>query len=283
MELLNPGNSPIAGVGIGLRSRHSAEIEATHPPVPWFEVLSDNYLMPGGPSLVHLDRVRSRYPVVLHGVGMSLGSTDPLDRAYLGRLKALAVRVEPAWISDHLSFSSAGGRFIHDLLPLPRTEEAVLHVSARIREVQDFLGRRILVENASAYLEWSGSTLAEAEFVRAVAEEADCDLLLDVNNVHVSARNLGFDSEEFLRGIPAERVRQMHLAGYTDHGTHLLDTHAERVHPPVWKLYDLALERFGPVPTLIEWDADVPELAVLLAEASEAGRRMSEGCAHAAS
>lgn len=273
---------PISGVGIGLRSRHYVEIETTRPPVPWLEVLSDNYLMPGGRHLAHLDAVRAWYPLVLHGVGMSLGSTDPLDLAYLGRLKGLVRRVEPAWISDHLSFSSAAGRFVHDLLPLPRTQEAVLHVAGRIRQVQDFLGQRILVENASAYLEWADSRLSEAEFIQAVAVEADCDLLLDVNNVHVSARNLGFDPVELLEGLPRQRVRQMHLAGYTDLGTHLLDTHGERVHPPVWELYDKALEIFGPVPTLMEWDTDVPELEALLEEAAEAAGRMQRTCLHAA-
>lgn len=265
---------PISGVGIGLRSSHTRAILAELPPIPWLEVLTDNYLCEGGPLLAGLDRIRQRYPVVLHGVGMSLGSTDPLDLEYLARIRRLAERIEPAWISDHLSWSHAGGRHTHDLLPLPRTEEAMLHVAGRIRQVQDFLGRRILIENASAYLEWAESRLDEAGFVRAVAEEADCEILLDVNNVHVSARNLGFDPREFLEAIPVERVRQMHLAGYEDRGTHLLDTHGEPVHAPVWELFERALRRFGPVPTLLEWDTNLPELAVLLEEAAEAEGRM---------
>lgn len=240
--------------------------------MPWFEVLVDNYLAEGSAPLKDLEKIRRNYAVTFHGVGLSLGSTDPLDMRYLRRLEALIERYEPAWCSEHLSWISAGGDYVHDLLPLPYVEEAARHVARRIRQVQDFLGQRILIENVSSYLAYKASVLEEWEFLRLVVEEADCDVLLDVNNVYVSARNHGFDPHEYLSAIPAERVRELHLAGYDDRGTHLLDTHGARVHPPVWDLYRDALDRFGPVPTLLEWDTDIPDFELLQAEAASAAR-----------
>jgi hypothetical protein len=258
----------IRGAGIGLRTVHVGEVLRERPAVPWFEVLIDNYFAGEG----RLESVRRDYPVTFHGVGLSLGSTDPLDLGYLRRLRELLDRYEPAWYSEHLAWVSSGGRYVHDLLPLPYTEECARHVAARIRRVQDFLGRRLLVENVSSYLAYRASVLEEWEFLQLVAEQADCDILLDVNNLYVSARNHGFDPRDYLRAVPPRRVRELHLAGYEDRGTHLLDTHGAPVQPPVWKLYGEVLGLLGPVPTLVEWDTDVPSLAELQAEAARAAR-----------
>jgi uncharacterized protein (UPF0276 family) len=214
--------------------------------------------------------------VVLHGVSLSLGAVDPLDRRYLDRLAALAAETEPAWISDHLCWSSFGGHTGHDLWPLPFTEEALDHVVARVAQVQERLGRRILVENVSSYLEFTASTLSEWEFLAELCRRADCGLLLDVNNVYVSAHNHGFAADDFLRGVPADRVGQIHLAGHTDAGTHLLDTHDHPVCDPVWALYRRALERFGPVATLIERDDHIPPLAEVVAESQHAAAIAAE-------
>jgi uncharacterized protein (UPF0276 family) len=223
----------------------------------------------GNPRRV-LRQVREHYPVVLHGVSLSLGSIDPLDQAYLDRLVALTREVQPAWVSDHLCWSSFGGHTGHDLWPLPFTEEALEHVVRRVQQVQERLGRRILVENVSSYVEFTASSLTEWQFLTALAERADCGLLLDVNNVYVSARNHGFAAEDFLQGIPRERVGQYHLAGHSEHGTHLLDTHDHPVRDPVWDLYRAALRRFGPAATLIERDDDIPPLPELVAESRHA-------------
>jgi hypothetical protein len=261
---------PIQGVGIGLRAPHYTFIERERPAVPWLEVLADNYLGKGGSALHHLERIRRDYAVTFHGVGMSLGSADPLDMAYLRRLKRLMGRIEPAWVSDHLCWTCVDGRHAHDLLPLPYVEEAVEHVATRIGRVQDFLGQRILVENVSTYLGLRASTLTEWEFLVRVAERSDCDILLDINNIYVSACNTGFAARDYLSAVPVGRVREFHLAGYEDRGSHLLDTHGEAVHEPVWDLYGQAIQRFGPVPTLIEWDNNIPGFSVLLAEAARA-------------
>ena len=266
----------IQGVGVGLRSLHYQTIVNDKPDIPWFEVLSDNYLGQGGLPLYNLDRVREDYPVVLHGVGMSLGSSDPLNQSYLKKLKKLSQHLEPAWISDHLCWSSIDGKYLNDLLPLPYTEEAIVHLVDRIQQVQDFFGQRILIENVSSYLSYTVSTLSEWEFITAVAEGADCYILLDVNNIYVSASNLGFNALEYLFGIPIQRVRQFHLAGYQNQGTHLLDTHGAAVHPSVWELYEAALQRFGPLPTLIEWDTDIPPFSVLQEEAKKADNLMKQ-------
>lgn len=255
---------------------------ARRPELAFLEVHCENYFGAGGRPHHYLERLRADYPLSLHGVGLSLGSTDPLDRDYLARLKGLIDRYRPAHVSDHLCWTSANGTHAHDLLPLPYTDEAIRHVAARIRQVQDTLGERILVENVSCYVTWRASATTEWEFVTAVLDEADCDLLLDVNNVYVNAVNHGFDPMEWLASVPAKRVGEIHLAGYDrdpDSGM-LVDTHGLAVHPPVWALYRVALERLGPRPTLIEWDTDIPDLDTLLAEAARANAMLVE-CAHA--
>ena len=274
---------PPLGHGIGLRPPHYAEVIASPRTADWFEVISENFMVDGGNPRRVLRAVRDRYPVVLHGVSLSLGSVDPLDESYLDRLAALAAEIEPAWISDHLCWSSFGGHTGHDLWPLPFTEEALDHVARRVLRVQERLGRRILVENVSSYVQFTASTATEWEFLAELARRADCGLLLDVNNVYVSAHNHGFDAVEFLRGIPAERVGQMHLAGHSDAGTHLLDTHDHPVCDPVWDLYRRAVERFGPVATLIERDDHIPPLSELVAESRRAAAIAAEVMANPAS
>jgi len=261
---------PLQGFGLGLRTDHYDAILESAPPVDWFEVLTENYMVGGGKPLDYLDRFAERYPLVMHGVSLSIGSTDPLDRAYLVELKALAERIRPAWISDHLCWTGVAGRNLHDLLPLPHTDEAVHHVAARVREVQDFLGQRILLENASTYLDFIHSAMPEWEFVSAVAEASDCLLLLDVNNIHVNSVNHGFDPLRYLDGLPMARVRQIHLAGHRREGELLIDTHDQPVPGPVWTLYAETLKRCGPVATMIERDDNIPPLAELLAELQHA-------------
>ncbi len=261
--------SDIQGVGIGLRSPHYADILSGWPALPWFEALSDNYLG-GGLPLHHLTRIRERYPITLHGVGLSLGSVDPLNQAYLQRLKALVDRVEPSFVSDHLAWVSTGGRYFHDLAPLPYTEESLEHVAERIQRVQDVLGRQILIENLSPYVRFAGGEYLEWEFLGELARRADCFLLLDVNNVYVNAFNHGFDPVAYLDALPADRVKELHLAGYEQEGHFLFDTHGRPVQDGVWALYRHALQRFAEVPALIEWDTDIPSLAVLMAEATKA-------------
>lgn len=266
---------PCLGYGLGLRPDHYQEILDSEPDVDWFEVVSENYMVEGGKPLYYLDRVRERYPVVMHGVSMSIGGTDPLDRDYLRELKTLAERIEPQWISDHLCWTGFAGRQLHDLLPLPYTDEAVAHVAGRVMQVQEYLGRRILLENVSSYVTYRHSAMSEWEFLRAVAERADCLILLDVNNVYVSAANHGFDPEAYLEGIPPERVYQFHLAGHSHNGGIIVDTHDHDVPDPVWDLYAKAVRRFGRVSTMIERDADIPPLGDLLAELDHA-RRVAE-------
>lgn len=258
------------GFGLGLRTDHYDTILDTSPPVDWFEVLSENYMVGGGKPLAYLDKFAERYPLVMHGVSLSIGSTDPLDRAYLIELKALAERIKPVWISDHLCWTGVAGRNLHDLLPLPHTEESVRHVAARVREVQDFLGRQILLENASTYLDFTHSAMPEWEFVSAVAEAADCLLLLDVNNIYVNSQNHSFDPLDYLDGVPMSRVRQIHLAGHSHNGELLIDTHDQPVCEPVWQLFGEAIRRSGPVATMIERDDNIPPLADLLDELQRA-------------
>jgi uncharacterized protein (UPF0276 family) len=259
-----------AGCGIGLRKEHFETVLGGRPRVPFFEVISENFLVEGGRPLEVLDRVRRDYPIALHGVSMSLGSAEPLDPLYLRRLKALVDRVEPAVVSDHLCWTGLGGHNSHDLLPLPRTEEAARATARKIRRAQETLGRRILVENISSYVEFEASALSEAEFLRTVVEEADCGILLDVNNLYVNARNHGLDAERFLDRIPAGRIGQIHLAGHEDRGELVIDTHDHPVADAVWTLYRSALERFGAIPTLIEWDAQIPPFEIVLVEAGRA-------------
>jgi uncharacterized protein (UPF0276 family) len=261
---------PPLGHGVGLRREHFDRVLSAPTRVDWFEVISENFMVGGGRPLDVLTRVRRDYPVVLHGVSLSIGSTDPIDAGYLTRLKDLAARVEPAWVSDHLCWTGVGGRNAHDLLPLPYTEEALRHVAARIDRVQSSLGRRIAIENVSSYLTYTSSTMTEWDFLKAVAERADCGILLDVNNIFVSAFNHRFDPVAYIEAIPPERVWQIHLAGHSDHGTYLLDTHDHPVRDEVWDLYGRAIARFGPTATLIEWDGNIPEWDRLEAESLRA-------------
>jgi uncharacterized protein (UPF0276 family) len=258
------------GFGLGLRTVHYEDILATRPHVDWFEALSENYMVPGGKPLYYLDRIRADYPVVLHGVSMSIGSSDPLDLEYLKELKALADRVEPVWMSDHLCWTGIATRNMHDLLPLPYTREAVSHVAGRISQVQEYLGRQILIENVSSYVNFEQSEMTEWEFLREIAERADCLLLFDVNNVYVSGFNHGFDPREYIDGLPRQRIQQIHLAGHTNCGTHIIDTHDAAIIDEVWKLYSYTIEAFGPISTMIERDDHIPELDVLVAELDQA-------------
>lgn len=252
--------------GLGLRTAHYGAFLAQPQPVDWLEIISDNYMVGGGKPLAMLDALRERHPMVMHGVALSIGSAAGPDPAYLERLAALAQRVQPAWVSDHLCWTGVHGRQLHDLLPLPYTDEALRVVVANVSRVQDRLGRRILLENVSSYVEFEASTTSEWQFLRAVCEAADCDLLLDINNIHVSAVNHGFDAMDYLRHLPARRIRQIHLAGHTDHGDHLVDTHDHPVADPVWALYREALRLFGPVPTMIERDDHIPPIEALIEE-----------------
>jgi uncharacterized protein (UPF0276 family) len=261
---------PYLGFGLGLRIPHYDTILETDPRVDWFEILSENYMVPGGKPLHYLDRIRGRYPVVMHGVSLSIGSSDPLDRDYLKSLKALAARAEPQWISDHLCWTGAHGKNLHDLLPLPYTEEAITHVADRVTQVQDYLGRRILLENVSSYLTYRDSAVSEWEFLREIARRADCWILLDINNIYVSSFNHGFDPLVYLDGIPRERVQQFHLAGHRNLETHIVDTHDEPIIDPVWKLYEAAVRRFGLVSTMIERDDNIPALGELVDELTRA-------------
>jgi len=267
---------PIQGAGVGLRSCHYSYILQHRPPIPWFEALSDNYMVDGGPALHYLDVVREHYPMVLHGVGLSLGSTDPLSQEYLNKLRTLVHRVNPSWVSDHLCWISVKGHYFHDLLPLPYTKEVIQHVADRIRQVQDCLGLPILIENVSSYFEYNKNEMTEWEFVNTVAEKADCFILLDINNIYVSAMNHHFDPQTYVRSIDCERVKQFHLAGFSDKRRFLFDSHGEMIHQPVWDLYQVALRRFGPIPTLIEWDENIPKFPILQAEAEKAQSIMNE-------
>jgi len=273
---------PPLGFGLGLRVDHYDAILSQGPAVDWLEALTENYLVPGGKPLRYLMRIRERYPVVLHGVSLSIGSTHPLDRQYLSQVKALAARVEPEWISDHLCWTGVAGRNLHDLLPLPYTDEALRNVVERVRIVQDILERRILLENVSSYVSFRDSRLTEWEFLEAVAAESDCLILLDVNNIYVSSVNHEFDPHDYLNAVPAERVQQIHLAGHEDHGDYLIDTHDHPVPDPVWDLYRAAVRRFGNVSTMIERDANIPPLEELCTELAAARTVAAQALAQAA-
>jgi uncharacterized protein len=254
------------GHGLGLRPVYYEEILNSHPPVDWFEIISENYMVPGGRPLDMLERVRADYPIVMHGVSLSIASTDPLDADYLDGLTALAERVEPKWISDHLCWTGVHGVNLHDLLPIPYTQESLKHVSDRILRVQDRLKRRIAIENVSSYVAFKESDMTEWEFIAEMAARADCLLLLDVNNIFVSSFNHDFDAERFIDSIPVERVVQFHMAGHTDSETHKVDTHDQPICDDVWTLYARARRRFGDVSAMIERDDNFPPFAELLAE-----------------
>lgn len=263
------------GFGVGLRTVHYQYLLQHRPPVDWFEILSENYLDSGGRPRHVLRQLAACYPVVMHGVSLSIGSTDPLDFEYLSRLKALGREINARWISDHLCWTGVAGRNTHDLLPLPMTDAVVRHVVSRVRQVQDFLEQPLVLENPSSYLTFRQSSMPEWEFVSRVVTEADCGLLLDVNNVYVSAVNHELDPVEYLDQIPADRVVQYHLAGHTDCGTHLIDTHDGRVIDPVWRLYAHAVGRTGPRSTLLEWDAQIPDFPTVHAEVLQAREWLS--------
>jgi len=264
----------IAGVGLGLRSQHIDEVLLTQPAVPWFELLTENHMAPGGLIPVQLEAIRSNYPVTFHCVGMSLGGTDPVDVEYLRNIKTLIERYQPSLVSDHLCFSQHGQHNYHDLLPVPYNEETLHHFQKRITQIQDILETRILVENVSSYLTYRASTMSEAEFISELLSRTDCDLLLDINNIYVNAVNHRFSASEYLSKIPMQRVREIHLAGHENRDSYLLDAHNKRVSPPVWKLYEQVISKYPDIPTLIEWDNDIPSFTVLREEADAASALM---------
>lgn len=271
--------NPITGVGLGLRTPHLALILEQQPPVPWFEILIDNYFSEGGLALHNLGKIRENYPIVFHSVGMSLAGTDSLNYEWFRRLKALKDIYQPAWVSDHLCWTQFAGHHVHDLLPFPLNRSTLAHVADRVMEVQEILGEEILVENVSSYLRFKDSEMDEADFLYELCTKTGCYILLDVNNIHVSATNNQFDPLSYLERIPANRVKQFHLAGFEDTGEYLLDSHSAAVWPAVWELYRMAVQRFGPIPTLIEWDNNIPEFAQVFAEGEKA-RTILEGGHH---
>lgn len=268
--------APFLGYGLGLRPTHYADFLAAPQAVDWLEIIAENYMIQGGKPLAMLDAIRADYPLAMHGVSMSIGSVQPLDQDYLKRLKAFAQRIEPQWISDHLCWTGVHGVNLHDLYPLPYTEEALKHVVGRIAEVQDLLGRRLVIENVSSYLSYADSVMSEWEFLAAIAEQADCLLLLDVNNIYVSSINHGFDPGDFIDHLPAGRIQQIHLAGHSNIGDFIIDTHDAPIIDPVFDLYAHACRRFGAVSTMIERDDKIPPLAELIAELDRV-RRIAAG------
>jgi uncharacterized protein len=272
----NASNTIPCSVGIGLRAPHYREILKTLPKVGWFEVHSENYFGAGGQPLYFLEQIRNDYPISLHGVGLSLGSTDELSQKHLNKLKSLIQRFEPGLVSEHLCWGSIGGRSLNDLLPLPYTQEALHHVARHIRQTQDFLGQRILIENVSSYLQYKQSTIPEWEFLTEVAALTGCGILLDVNNIYVNSINHSFDPLRYIDAIPVDAVEEIHLAGFDTNGNCLIDTHGTAVSAQVWALYEYTLASFGSKPTLIEWDTDIPPLATLLIEAAKAEQRLEQ-------
>lgn len=264
--VLSHHDFPFLGFGLGLRTVHYLDILENKPAVDWFEIITENYLVPGGKPLYYLDRIRELYPIVMHGVSMSLGSTDPLDLDYLKQVKNLATRINARWISDHVCWTGIHGKNMHDLLPMPFTEEAVAQFTQKINQAQDFLGQPILIENASSYLTYRGSEFTEWDFVNEIVKRTGCYLLLDVNNIYVSGFNHGFEPLDYIHAIPPERVKQIHLAGHTNNGDHIIDTHDHDVIDPVWELYSKTLEHVGKVSTMIERDDHIPPLAELMKE-----------------
>jgi uncharacterized protein (UPF0276 family) len=271
-----------AEAGIGLRARHYREILEERPKIGWLEVHSENFFSDGGQPLYYLEKIRDHYPLSLHGVGLVLGSTDPLNWDHLDRLKSLIDRFEPDFVSEHLCWGSVQGRFLNDLLPLPYTEQALDHFCRQVQRAQEFIGRTLLIENVCSYLEFKQSTIPEWEFIAEVAKRTGCGLLLDVNNIYVNSVNHKFDPEIYFQSLPPNAVREIHLAGFDDSGDCLIDTHGKPVFAEVWELYRQAVKHFGETPTLIEWDTDIPELSVLLAEAWKADAILMENHAHIA-
>lgn len=263
-------SKPIRGTGIGLRSPHINEILTDLPSVTWFELLADNHMVEGGLIAAQLDNVSQHYPITFHSVGLSLGSVDPLDMNYLAKLKKLMRQHNVAWLSEHCCFTSVDGFYSHDLLPIPYSEESLQHIVQRISQVQDFLGEQILLENVSSYMRFSESCIPEVEFISAVAELSDCSLLIDVNNIYVNHINLGTDLDNYIAKLPYERIKEVHLAGFDDRGDFILDAHNNPVAAPVWQLYEQLVQYIPDVPTLIEWDNNIPALQVLISEAEKA-------------
>lgn len=270
------------GFGLGLRPDYYDEILDTRPDLDWFEITTENYLVPGGKPLYYLDKIREHYPMVLHGVSLSLGGSDPLDQDYLQQLQRLVQRVQPLWVSDHLCWTGINQLNLHDLLPLPYTEEAIRHVVARIVHVQDYLGQRIAIENVSSYLTFAQSEMSEWDFINEIVKRADCYLLLDVNNVYVSAMNHGFCATDYIKAMPGERIVQIHLAGHSCYGDYIIDTHDAAVIEPVWDLYAETIRQFGKIATMIERDDNMPPLSDLLAEVQRARRIVQTLCAEVA-
>jgi len=268
----NRWNLPDLGLGVGLRPVHFRHIVEKWPRMDWFEILSENYIDTAGRPVHFLDQIAERYPIVMHGVSLSIGSTDPIDFEYLAKLKRLAERVRAVWMGDHICWTGVAGLNGHDLYPVPYTEESLSHLVERVRVVQDYLERPLVLENPSTYLTFRASSMPEEEFIARLAEYADCALLLDVNNVYVTCRNHDLDPYEYLKPIPYDRVVQIHLAGHTDHGSHCIDTHNGRVIDPVWELYAEVQRRRGNTATLLEWDADIPKFEVLQREVGRANR-----------
>jgi len=266
----NKTDKPFLGYGLGLRTEHYEEIFSSEPPIDWFEIISENFMVKGGRQLYHLDRIKEKYPLVMHGVSLSIGSTDPLNMDYLKDLKELEKRVEPKWISDHLCWTTFGGHNTHDLMPLPYNQETLKHVVERVKIVQDYLGRQILLENASSYVTYKASDMQEWEFIKAIAEEADCLMLLDVNNIYVSGFNHDFDPKTYIDHIPSERVWQIHLADHENNGDFIVDTHDHPVIDEVWALYDYTLSKMDNVTTMIERDDHIPPLPELIKEIDRA-------------
>jgi uncharacterized protein len=257
---------PYLGFGLGLRTQHFAAVLADTPDVDWFEITSENFMVAGGKPRHYLNAIRAHYPLVMHGVSLAIGDSEPLDQDYLRQLKQLMLDIEPAWVSDHLCWTGVDGLNSHDLLPLPYTKATLDHVVSRVQAVQDYLGREILLENLSSYVEFAHSEMPEWEFLDQLARRSGCRLLLDINNVIVSARNHGFDPERYLAALPSERIWQIHLAGHSDYGDYVIDTHDHDVAPEVWALYASALRRFGRISSMIERDDHIPPLPTLLAE-----------------
>jgi uncharacterized protein (UPF0276 family) len=276
MSDLSKDTRPVSGVGIGLRSPHITEILTTLPDIPWLELLADNHLAEGGLVSTRLDAIAEYYPLTLHCVGMSLASVEPLNKAYCQRIKALAKRVNAAWVSEHLCFTSGMEIHSHDLLPIPYNQESLNHCAERILQIQDLLGERLLIENVSSYMTFKNSEMSEIDFIVELAEKADCYLLADVNNIYVNQMNHGLNGEFYINNLPIERIKEIHLAGYQQKENYLLDAHNNPVSEPVWELYQRLIKRKADIPTLIEWDNDIPSLPIVLNEAAKAQKIVSK-------